>query len=90
MREKIKNITFYPIRPTAKGLIGFSSLLYNSEIHLDCIAVYLRPEGGRVRTLFPQRTLPNGKVSNVYYPIDKCLTEEINEAVYKKINEITK
>jgi len=84
----IREVTFYPLRPNDKGLIGFASCLLDGKLSLNSIAVYTKPSGG-FRLLFPTKQLPNGKAISIVYPIDKETYETIKEAIVKKIEELT-
>ena len=85
----IDEVTFYPIRPTAKGLIGFASCLFDKKLSLNSIAIYTRPDGKDYRLLFPSRKLPNNKEVDIFYPINKETYNAIKNAVVKRIEELT-
>lgn len=88
MSETIINeVTYYPIKPTDKGLIGFSSCLLDEKIALSSISVYLTPSGS-IRVLFPNKYLPNGKEVSLYYPINKEVYESIRQAVANKVEAV--
>lgn len=80
--------TFYPIRPTEKGLIGFAQVNFDNKLALSSIAVYTRPDGSDYRLLFPSKQLPNGREINVFYPINRETSELIKEAIVRKIEEV--
>ena len=84
---KISEVTFYPIKPTEKGLIGFSTCIFDEKIFMSSISVYTTL-GGDIRLLFPNKSLPDGKDVNVYYPINKETYEEIRCAVSDKVESI--
>lgn len=83
----IGEVTFYPLRPNEKGLIGFAACLFDEKLSLNSIAVYTKPTG-ELRLLFPTKQLPNGKAISIFYPIDKKTHETIKEAIVKKIEEL--
>ena len=85
----IEEVTFYPIRPTGKGLIGFASCLFDKKLSLNSIAIYTRPDGKDYRLLFPSRKLPNNKEVNIFYPVNKETYNAIKDAVVKRIEELT-
>jgi len=85
----IKEVVFYPIRPTAKGLIGFASLLFDNKLALNSIGVYTRPDGSAFRLLFPSTKLANSKEINTYFPVNAETYNLIKEAIVKKIEELT-
>jgi DNA-binding cell septation regulator SpoVG len=80
--------TFLPLKPNDKGLIGIASVVYNNSLSLNCISVYLRPNGD-LRLVFPIKVLPNSKEINVYYPINNETYEVIKKAIVDKYVEIT-
>ena len=85
--EKISNVTFYPLRISEKGLIGFASCLFDSKLHLDSIAIYTTPDGD-IRLVFPDKILPNSKKINIFCPINKETYNLLKEAVAEKIKEL--
>ena len=87
VEKLISEVTFYPIRPTEKGLIGFASCLFDSKLSLQSIAVYTTLEGD-IRLVFPNKLLPNSKEVNIFYPVNHETYESIKEAVAKKIEEL--
>ena len=90
MRETtVTELCFYPLRPNEKGLIGFASLILDNKLSLNSIAVYTRPDGNGYRLLFPIKQLPNGKEINIVYPINQETYNAINNAVVKKIEELS-
>lgn len=87
MQTKISDIQVIPIR-ASDGLIGFVSFVYDDNFYLGGIGIYTRPQGG-IRLTYPTRTHTSGAIS-VYYPINKQIADCIEQAVYKKFQEILK
>ena len=83
----INEVTFYPIRPTEKGLIGFANCTFDNKLSLNSISVYTSLTGD-IRLLFPDKVLPNSKRISVYYPVNRQTYDVIKEAVEKKIEEL--
>jgi len=83
----ISEVTFYPIRITEKGLIGFASCLFDRKLSLQSIAVYTTPDGN-IRLVFPNKLLPNSKEINIFYPVNHETYELIRKSVAKKIEEL--
>lgn len=79
--------TFLPLKPNPKGLIGIASVVFNNFLSLNCISVYLRPDGD-IRLVFPIKVLPNSKEINVFYPINRECYEAIRKAVGDKYSEV--
>ena len=87
METVVTETTFYPIKPTEKGLIGFCSCLIDGKISISSIAVYTTPSAN-IRLLFPSKKLPNSKEIQVVYPVSKPVYEAIKESVKKKIESL--
>ncbi len=85
---QISEVTFYPLRPSEKGLIGIASCLFDGKISLNSISVYLTPTGD-IRLLFPDKVLPNSKRISIYYPIGKDTYEVIKKGIVQKIEALT-
>lgn len=84
----VECLSFFPVNPSPKGLIGFASVRFNGQLILNCIAVYTRPAGG-IRCLFPIGSLPNGLQVTAYHPTSKEVTEKLNFAIENKIQEVS-
>ena len=85
----IEEVTFYPVKPSEKGLIGFSTCLFEKRLALNSIAIYTQGNGN-IRLVFPNTFLSNGKKINVFYPINGETYEAIRQAIAKKIETVTK
>ena len=87
---KINDSSFYPIKPTPKGLIGFASCLFNDQLALHSIGVYTRPSGDGIRCVFPEKVLPNGLTVNLFYPINDETRKIIEDAINVKVQDVAK
>ena len=83
----ISEITFYPCRPSEKGFLGVSSLLFDNKLSLNSISVYSASSGG-YRLLFPKTVLRNGREVNYFYPISREIYDLMLEAIEQKIMSI--
>ena len=88
MKPKITEIQLFPVRPR-DGLISFASCLFDGKLSLNSIAIYTKPNGG-YRLVYPAKTLPNDKLINLFYPIDRKTGEIIHEAIVGKFEELVK
>ena len=82
--EPTISCVFIPIRPTSKGMIGFTNLTINKQLALNGIAVYTRPDGDGFRLVYPlNRNIPN----ETYYfcPLSRKLGDLLTAAVTKKV-----
>ena len=85
---KISEIDYFPVAPRA-GHIGFVSLVVNDALFLGSIAVYtcLSSEQ-KIRLVFPDRVLPNGRRINIFHPTSRLAEQQITDAVISKLNEL--
>ena len=91
MRKTVINsVSYYPIKPTSKGLIGFASLTIDNKLALNAIAVYTKPDGNDVRLLFANKVLRNGAEVSIVHPVDAITYSEIKQAIIKKIKDVVK
>jgi DNA-binding cell septation regulator SpoVG len=85
-RAKISEVSIYPITPTSKGVVGFISFTYSNLFRInDCAIVTLRQGGYRI--VYPIKTLTNGKVVNIIYPLSAKVGKPIEDfllAEYEK------
>lgn len=85
----ITDISYYPINPSPKGLIGFASLVIDNKLALNSIAVYTKPDGSDIRLLFANKILSNGAEVSIVHPVDSQTYKEIKDAIKDKIKEVT-
>jgi DNA-binding cell septation regulator SpoVG len=83
----LSEIQIIPIKPR-NGLVSFASCIYNNQLALNSIAIYTKPDGSGYRLVYPAKTLPNGKVLNIFYPINKDTGKAIQEAIIAKYDEL--
>jgi len=83
----ISETTFSPIKPSPKGLVGFSSVLFNGMLCLNSIAVYVRPNG-ELRLVFPTKVLANAKEISMYYPVTRECYDAIKHEIVRKYDEV--
>jgi len=84
---RVSEIQFVPIKPN-NGLIGFASFVYNGQLYVGSVAVYTRPLQETVRLVYPQKTLPNGKIIQCVHPINKEVGKSIELAITQKYQEL--
>ena len=84
---QIQEINIYPIRPK-DGLVAFASCLLDGKLSLNSISVYTKLNSYGYRLVYPAKTLPNGKVINLFYPINKKTAEIIDKAIIGKFEEL--
>ncbi len=79
---KITEVQIEFIKPN-NGMIGFASILINESIFLSSIAIHkkLNAEGYRI-------TYPSKGQFGIFYPINKEVSKQIEEAIFEKLNDV--
>jgi DNA-binding cell septation regulator SpoVG len=79
---KISEVQIEFIKPN-NGMIGFASILINDSIFLSSIAIHkkLNTEGYRI-------TYPSKGQFQIFYPINKEVSKQIEEAIFEKLNDV--
>jgi stage V sporulation protein G len=83
---KISEVQILPIKPT-DGLVAFASFVLDNRLYLGSIAIYQKRDGSGYRITFPSKKLGN-KSLNIYHPINKQTTQEIEKAVLAKATQV--
>ena len=86
MAMKITEIQITPIKPS-NGLVAFGSVVVDSCLYLGSIAVYARLDGSGYRITYPTKKIGNKNI-NIYHPINRELSQAIEQAVLAKAQEI--
>lgn len=81
----ISEIEIIPVKPK-QGLIAFASCIINNQFYIGNIGIYTTFGKNEFRLVYPEKTLPNGKVINCVHPINK----ETGKAMTKAISEAFK
>ncbi len=70
------------IKPS-NGMIGFASLVIDGSMYLSSIAIHkkLNAEGYRL-------TYPSKGQFGIFYPINKEVSKQIEETIFKKLEEV--
>lgn len=82
---KITDVNIIPIKPKG-GLIGFANIVTDGNLWLNSIAIYTRPDG-TYRLLYPTK-LASGKALNVFHPINRTASNEIEQAIFEKCKTV--
>ncbi len=78
----IKEVQIEFIKPN-NGMIGFASILINDSIFLSSIAIHKKLNAEGYRITYPSK----GKFS-IFYPINKEVSKQIEEAIFEKLNDV--
>ena len=80
---KITEVQIIPIKPN-DGLVGFASILLDDCLYLGSIGVHTRLDGQGYRITYPTKKIGDRNL-NIYHPINRSLSEEIEKAVLAKV-----
>jgi DNA-binding cell septation regulator SpoVG len=86
-RLTISEVEILPVRPQG-GLVAFASFVLNRQFYVGNVAIRTRPTGG-YRLVFPDKTLPNGKVIQCFHPITRDATDALERAVIGRFEALT-
>lgn len=81
----ISEINITPIKPQ-DGLIAFASIVVDGHLYLSSIAIYTRLDGS-YRLLYPTKKLGE-RILNLFHPISRDASKQIENAIFKKCEEI--
>jgi DNA-binding cell septation regulator SpoVG len=70
------------IKPS-NGMIGFASIVIENSIFLSSIAIHKKLSAEGYRLTYPSK----GQFS-IFYPINKEVSKQIEEAIFKKLEEV--
>ncbi|EKD57579.1 MAG: hypothetical protein ACD_57C00224G0002 [uncultured bacterium] len=79
----ISEIQIVPIKPK-DGLVGFVSFVLNGWFYLGSIGIYTRLDGNY------RLTYPTKDSRNIFYPINREISDAIEKQVIIKFEEVTK
>ena len=88
MKNKITEIEIVPIKPK-NGLLAFASLVLNDGLFLSSIGIHSKLDGSGYRLTYPTKPV-GGKGVNIYHPINKQSSSDIEEAVIGKFKNVMK
>ena len=86
MQKEISEIRVTPIKPKDDGLVGLASLVYENSLYLGSIGIFTRRQGG-YRLAYPTKKSSTGSL-NIFHPISKSVSKQIEEAIVKKFEEV--
>lgn len=81
----VSEVNITPIKPD-RGLIGFASVVIDSNIYLTSIVIYTKLDGS-YRLLYPTKNIGNRSLG-LFYPINRQSSKAIEQAVFKRCNEV--
>lgn len=88
MKTEVKEIKFFPLEPTERGMVGIGSCLINDNFKLNGIGIYSRPDGSDFRLVFPHIRLPHGLTLPAFFPINRETSGDLKNAFAERIRKI--
>jgi len=83
--NKIEEVQIVPIKPK-DGLVGFASIVFGG-IYLGSIGIYKKLNNEGFRLLYPTRKIGEKNI-NVFHPINREVSEQIEKEVLEKAEKI--
>ena len=85
---ELSEVDILPVKPH-KGLVAFASVVFNRQLYLGNIAVHTSPDGLGFRLVYPAKVLPNGKLLNIFHPINRTTAESFHTAIVDEFLRLT-
>lgn len=83
---KITEIQILPIKAN-NGLIAFASCVLDGSIYLGSIGIHKKLDGSGYRLTYPTKKVAD-KDFNIFYPINRQASKEIEDWIILKVKEI--
>jgi len=83
---KITEIQIIPIKAN-NGLVAFGSVVFNNSLYLGSIGIHKKLDGSGYRLTYPTKKIGDKDI-NIYHPINRKISLQIEEAIINKIVEI--
>lgn len=83
----ITKVEIVPIIPK-QGHIAFANVIFEDKLALNGIGVHTCLHRSGFRLLYPTKILPNGKIIQIYYPINKQIADEIQDTIINEYEEL--
>ena len=83
---KITEIQILPIKPK-DGLVAFASFVLDGNVYLGSIGIHKKLDGRGFRITYPTKKVAD-KDFHIFHPINRQASEEIEEAIILKAEEI--
>ncbi|MFH1309068.1 MAG: septation protein SpoVG family protein [Candidatus Omnitrophota bacterium] len=88
MTEKlITNVEIIPIKPK-QGHLGFVNIIFDNALALNGIALHSNLSNGNYRLVYPDKILANGKVVQVFHPINRVVANRLNDVIFEKYEQL--
>jgi DNA-binding cell septation regulator SpoVG len=86
-KKLVTRVEIIPIMPN-KGHIAFANIVIEDKLALNGIGIHTCLSRGGFRLVYPDKKLPNGKVVQLYHPINRQIGNEIQNYVISQYEEL--
>jgi len=83
---KITEVQIIPIKPK-DGLVAIASVIADNSLYLGSLGVYTRLDGSGYRITYPTKKIGEKNI-NIYHPINRETSKEIEEAIISEAERI--
>jgi DNA-binding cell septation regulator SpoVG len=87
VKQLVTEVGLVPIIPKL-GHIAFANIVIEDKLALNGIGIHTCLNRSGFRLLYPTKTLPNGKVIQVYCPINKQVADEIQDTILGRYEKL--
>ncbi len=84
--SQISEVQIKVVKPR-DGLVGFASLVLDGKLYLSSIGIFTKLDGTGFRLTYPTKKVGENDIQ-IYHPINKEVSESIEEAVIDKVSEV--
>jgi len=85
---KITEIQIVPIK-NKNGLVAIANLVFDNSLYLSSIGIHRRRDDKGYRLTYPTKKIGNSSF-NIYHPINKVISKEIEDKIFSTIAEFNK
>lgn len=83
---KITEVQIIPIKAN-NGLIAFGNILFDDCLFLGSIGIHKKLDGSGYRITYPTKKIGDKDI-NIFHPINKKMSNLIEDEIVKKVNEL--
>ena len=87
VKKLITKVEIIPIIPK-QGHIAFANVVFEDKLALNGIGIHTCLSRQGYRLVYPNKQLPNGKIVQLYYPLNKETAKEIQDTVISQYEEL--
>lgn len=85
--NQVNEVQIQFIKPQ-DGLIAFASFVLDNKLYLSSIGIFTKLDGSGYRITYPTKKVGDTNLQ-IFHPITKELSEAIEEAIIKRMEELS-